>query len=510
MEIKFGLGLNRVKPVHELLMTQDGRVQNSIMINYVARDNKVKKIEGTEAYNSSALADPVPWAHRSYHKRADGTFVKRTFLFSGGSVNSGDDLTGVLTSRLSGFNPQAIPLSNTVQVSGNSILYLFTGEDEVKKYDGNGSYAWETTTINTDTGKTVVGAALHLDRFWYWFKDSSSVIYSTVLKPEDFVSDSEEIIIGQETDSVIMALVVGANETLYLFKNQSIWQLYGRTPSTFEFRKITDKYGLASKRAIFGVGSGFVFLNEFDKELYFFGGTEASITPLTEEAIRLREILDITHIRKVCMTVHKGLFRMAYTHLGDNGEQQRELVYPISEPGPDGLPKWSMLRGTKVYSYSVWNQQGDNNELVTGRSDTGKIMYHGRTNQFDGSNIFTQIRPREIVASEDKVVRFKGFWIKGHPTGTAGLVTFRYYVNARTSSPGIDNVHFQGERRVLGAIKISTQELFNNRIIPLHNSSLGNSIAFELEDNQGDTILELYSIAFKAAGRYKIRSDLVG
>ena len=510
MQIEPVLGLDRVKPVHKLLMTQDGKCKCSIMLNYIARDDKVKKTSGTEAYNSTALTNAVSWVHRSYHKRADNTFVKRTFLFSGGQVYSGDDLTGTLTSRVAGLNAQAIPLSATIQVSENSILYLFTGEDEVQSYDGNGSYVWVKTGINVATGKTVVGAVTHLDRFWYWFKNSSSTIYSTTLKPENFTTDSDEIIVGQETDSVIMALVVGANETLYIFKNQSIWELYGRTPSTFQFRRITDKYGLASKRAIFGVGSGFVFLNEFDKELYFFGGTESSITPLTEDAIRLREILDITHIRKVAMIVHKGLFRMAYTHMGDNGEQTRELVYPIAEPGSDGLPKWSMLRGTKVYSYSVWNQQGDNNELVTGRSDTGKIMYHERTNQFDGTNIYTQIRTREIVASEDKVVRFKGFWIRGHPTGMAGTVTFNYYVNARTSSPGIGALAPQGERRVLGSIKISTQELFNNRIIPLHSSSLGNSISFELEDSSVDSIIELHSIAFKAQERYKIRSDLVG
>jgi hypothetical protein len=510
MDISPVLGLDRVKPVHKLLMTQDKRCKCSIQLNYIARDGRLKKVGGTEAYNGTALTNAVPWVHRSYHKRADSTFVKRTFLFSGGSVYYGNDLTGALTACLGGFNVTSIPMQATMQVSENSILYFFSGEDEVYKYDGNGSFTWEPTTLNADTGKTIVGAAPHLDRFWYWFKNSSSVIYSRTLAPEDLTVDSDEIIVGQETDSTIMALVVGAGETLYLFKNQSIYQLYGRTPSTFEFRKITDKYGLAAKRAIFPVGGGFVFLNELDKELYFFGGTESSITPLTEESIRLKEILDITHIKKVCMTVHKGLFRMAYTHLGDDGKQTRELVYPTSEPGPDGLPIWSMLRETRVYSYSIWNQQGDDNLLLTGRSDTGKIVYHDRTNQFDGENIFTQFRTREVVASEDKVVRFKGFWFRGHPTGMAGTVTFNYYVNGRTSSPGVGALELQGERRVLGSIKISTQELVNNRIIPLHNSSLGNSISFELLDESADSLLEIYSIAFKSQSRYKLRNALVG
>ena len=297
--IKFALGLNLVSPVHELIVDQNGFCECSRLQNYIVRDKKIKKVGGTEAYNSSALPAKPTWLHRTYHKRADETFTKMLFTFSNGKIYYGTDVNGTFTETKTGFNVNAIPMHATMQVSENSIMYIFTGEDEVVKYDGNGSYKIDNTTLNADLGRTIESACVHLDRMWYVSKDSSFLAYSTNLKPEDLTTDAGDIIVGQETDSIIRRFIIGAGEQGYVFKNNSIWGLYGRTPSTFEFRKITDKYGLACKRGIYSVGGGFVFLNEYDKELYFFAGTESSITPLTEETIRLRNILDVVQIDNI-------------------------------------------------------------------------------------------------------------------------------------------------------------------------------------------------------------------
>lgn len=518
MIIKFGLGLNRVNPRRELLQTQDGFIECSELQNMLARDKKITKIGGTERYNgisdtSVTLDDKIPWVHRSYHKRADNTFRKVVFCFSNGAIYSGNDVTGVLTSRKSGFTATAIPMSATMQVSGNSILYVYMGEeltDEVHSYDGNGAFQFEKTTLNEDLGRVIESGVVHLDRMWYVSKTSSTLAYSTTLKPEDLSTDAADIIIGQETDSVIRRVMVGANETLYIFKNQSIWQLFGRTVSTFQFRQITDKYGLASKRGIHPVGSGFIFLNEFDNELYFFGGTEASIRPLTEDEIRLRDIIDKTQIGNAVMTVHQGLFRFAFKHTDDSIYQDRELIYPINEPSQNGLPKWSMTKGAKILSYSLWNQQGDRDELVTGRSDLGRLVYHNRGRNFDELAMEVIVRTKEIVASEDKVMRFNGFMIKGHPGLVNKTITFEYFLNERFSIGGSADLSVEGERRSLASMSIPTQALFNDRIIPLHARSLGNSISFKLSDSTLNSDIEIYSIAFTAKERYKIRNQLVG
>lgn len=511
MLLKPILGLNLTAPPQEVRREQGGSIQCTKLQNYIVRDRKLQKIGGTEAYNSTALTNPINWLTRSYHKRGDGSFRKVAFCMSGGKLYYGDDVAGTLTQvgGIGVFDSDVYPLSADMQVSGNSILYMFSGEDEVVKYDGNGSFTWEPTTINADLNRVVIGGAVHISRMWYWAKDSSVITYSTTLAPEDFSTDAGDIVVGEETDSTIKAVAV-SGETLYVFKNNSIWKLYGRTVSTFQFRQITDKYGLADKRAIYPVGSGFVFMNEYDKELYFIQDTESSITPLTEVDIRLRSIIDHTKIDRVCMTVHDGLFRCAFKHREDNIYPDTEIIYALNNLGQNGSPRWSMSRGAKINCYSTWQQQGDRNELVTGRSDTGKLMYHNRTKTFDGNAINTVMRTGEIVANEDMVVEFYDFIVKGKPEMSEDEIFFRYFLNGRYSDRGEEKIDFSGEYFTKGTMKFSKQALFNDRIVPYHAYSMGNSISFEIEEVNTNMDMEIHSIAFKAVEKYKIRNNLVG
>ncbi len=509
-KIKLALGLDIVTPPHEMGATEEGFTYCQKLQNYIARNKKITKIGGTEAYNSTALLNPITWTHRSYHKLADNTFRKVAFAFSNGVIYVGDDVDGTLTENQTGFNVNAKPTHFTQQVAGNSTLFFISGEDEVYKYDGNGTYIWNQTSISSDLGRIPTMGVMHLDKAWYVSKDSSTVAYSVVLEPENFtVSEGAgEIVIGEEKDSSVIAIVVGGDETLYAFKDNAIYQLWGRTTSQFQFRRLTNEYGLADKRAIYPVANGFIFLDSFTKELYFFDGT-SKVKPLTEKRIRLRNIIDKTQLDEFCMTVHDGLFRCAFKHREDAIYPDRELIYAIADPSPDGTPRWSISKGAKIGCYSVWNRQGDKNILVTGRVDAGKLMYHNRGNDFDGTAIETIVRTSEIVASEDKVVRFKGFYVKGKPGSIHKQSTFKYFLDGRYSDRGEQGLDMDGETRTAGELKISTQYLFNDRIIPFDNKSRGNSISFEIYDNNTGTFMEMYSISVKTQERYKLRNQLI-
>ena len=506
MKISPILGWNRVDPPHELDMSRGGECEASKLQNYIAYFKKISKVGGTEAYNTTALPYSIPWHKRSYHKLGDGSFVKRTLCFSRGVIYYGDDTAKTLTSCQAGFNQYAFPSDMTIQVSENSILYFFDGDTTPYYYDGNGSYTFYKSTLDSDITQGVV----HLDRGFYLHKNSSTVSYSGSLLPGTM---EDEFIVGNDKDSVCVASVLGAEETLYIFKNNSIWQLYGRTPATFQVRQITNKYGLATRRAIYPVGSGFIFLDQFTKELYFFGGSESSIYSLTEKKINLRDIIDTTadSINACCMTTHNGLFRFAFQHREAPGDyNDSELVYVLNNPRSDGLPKWSLIRGSNVVSYSTWNQQGDSGELVTGRSDTGKLMYHDRGWNWDSTNpIETIVRTAEITADEEFVVRFKGFFVKGKPGGHTLNSLFRYFLNGRYSLRGESSLNMKGETRLMGEIPISQASLFNDRINPLSGYSRGNSIAFEIYDQNNGRKMEVYSIAFRASKRYRIRNSYV-
>jgi len=502
MNVKFG-SWNRVKPAHELSASQDGTVQCQTLQNFICRDKKIKKVGGTNTYNTTALSHNIPWVKRSYHLIGDNTFVSRTFVFNNGTFYYGNDATGALTSCLTGFNALSIPLDFTFQVSGNSILYVFNGLDTPYYYDGNGSYQWYKSGLPAD----ILAGAEHLDRAFFIKRNSSFLSYSETITPEEI---EDEIIVGNDRDGVNLAIVRGADESFYVFKNNAIYQLYGRTPSTFQMRIVTDKYGLTSKRAICAVGGGFIFQNQFDKELYFFSGNESSIQPLTEQEVRLREIMNLTTdaLDRSCMTVHDGLFRFSFQSFDSEFDYNNaEIIYPITEPQPNGLPKWSYIKGSNVLSYSVWAQQGDKNELVTGRSDIGKIVYHNRGHDFDGNAIETKVRTAEIVGSDEHIMRFSGFYIKAKPSSATVSSTFRYYLNGREAERGEHSLSMKGETRTIGNVYIQKGNIFNDRINPFVGYSRGTSISFEVQDYANGTDLELYSITFNAQKRRKIRNQ---
>lgn len=508
-KISFSSGWNRVNPRSTLVAGEDGNVECSLLENFICGNNRIKKIGGTQAYNSTSLGSDngIPWVERSYHVRGDGSVVSRTFAFYDGAIYHGDDVAGILTKDTEGFRKNAIPLSESFQVAGNSILYFYTGEDVPKKYDGNGSFVWEVTGLSAD----IEGGISHLQRMWYWHKRSSLLSYSVNLKPEEM---DDEILVGDNTrDSFIIACARTGNERFFVFKNDSIWELQGRTSSSFRFVRVTDKYGLTNKRAFYNVLGAIIFQNSDDNELYLFNGTESSIKPITEDTVRLREVQDqtIDSISNSCMTVHKGYFRFAFQHKEDTDIDANgcELVYPLGDPRPDGLPKWSLIRGSRVMSYARFTRYNDNNDLITGRSDVGKLMYHDRGHDFDGLPIYTKIQTADIIASEDKAARFGDFVVKGKPCSHTLPITFKYMVNGRFFDHA-DTHYFvpKGETRNVGTIILNQSDLYNQVITPLTKFSRGNTISFAFEDNHLGTDIELYSIAFNAKERYKLRSNL--
>ena len=204
MKIKLASGWDRVSSPEELAIGQDGFAKCRELLNYVVRNKRCKKIGGTEQYSSAKSGvSNFPWVHRSYHKRADGTFRKVVFCFGNGAIYSGNDVTGTLTSRKSGFTPTAVPTHATMQVSGNSVMYVFFGElltDEVHSYNGNGSYNFIKTSLNEDLGRVIESGIVHLDRMLYVSKKSSTLAMSKTLKPESLAID---IIVGKERDSNI-------------------------------------------------------------------------------------------------------------------------------------------------------------------------------------------------------------------------------------------------------------------------------------------------------------------
>lgn len=498
-------GVNTFLPSHRI-----DDEECSIMQNVISHGGKISTFPGSQKYNQTALDDPILWAGRYYGLRSDGSFLKKAFCYSGGAVYVGDETTHGLTSKYSGLSIDCLPESETMQVSGNSIMFLFTAKDYPVYYDGNDSGQWYPSAID----KKVVQGTAWLDRLWVFEENSSVLSYSKNLFPENFTdsTDSADIIIGNDRDSFIRRTVI-LGDTLYIFKNDGIYYIEGRTPSTFAVRLVTKKYGLAGQRAIGFSGTALMFLNEFDKEWYSFGGTETSINDMSKK-IQFSKLINFNKVNNICCIEHKNVFRIAYQPFEQDPANQYnsfEACFPTDEYAKDKRPKWCFSKGANISCYSTWNKQGDQNELVTGRSDAGYLMYHYRGHNWDETAMEIRLRTKDKIYNEGYSTRFPYFIIDGNPVQDSS-VTLNWYINSRITGAtvGTKTVPLDGEEVAIAAMHFTTQTRFNNVVKPLVLGSLGNSLALEIYANTKGLGFDLYSFIISTEKGNVVRNNLVG
>ena len=497
-------GWNRVAPSHRI-----GDSQCSAIQNFIARNDKVSKFGGTNPYNQTLLPGSVPWVERYYGKMADGTFMKKAFCFSGNNLYYGDDGAGTLTSCKSGFSSGVFPENCVIQVSGNSVMFFFTGKDFVHYYDGNDGNVWYQSAI---TAKFQQGLEW-LDRMWAFEKNSSVLRYSKAFYPENHTdsTDAGEIVIGSDKDSFIRRIII-LGDTLFILKNNGFYYIEGRTPSTFGVRIVTKKYGLGAQRGVCNSGSALVFVNEFDKEIYSFGGSETSIEMMSSE-IKFAEILNHNQVENICCIEHDNIFRLSFQHVEATLPgiyNSHEVCFPTTERNSKGLPKWCLTKGANISYYSAWNKYGDK-ELVTGRGDTGKIMYHNRGKNWDTLPMEIQLRTKDKIYAEGRNCRYNYFTIDASPQQDK-TVTVRWFLNSRIKGATSDEVAqaLDGEETAIAAMAFATQTRFIDRVtVPLAYGK-GNSLAIEIYDNSLGLDMDLYSMLIDYSVGEVVRNNLTG
>ena len=401
--------------------------------------------------------------------------------------------TTTLRSVLDNLTTDLWPESMTIQVAGVSRMYFMNGEDTLHYYEGASDGSWTESAI---TYKFQQGVEW-LERLWAFEADDSTLYFSKPYDPENFTDSSYagSIVIGNAKDSVIRRIEL-LGEYLFIFKNTGIYVIYGRTPATFQVRQVTDKFGLAAQRGLCKVpGYGIVFVNEFDKEIYSFGGTEGSIRKISLE-LEFQSLIDMTKLENICCIVHNDLFRLSFQHFEATSDSQynsHEAIFPIYEQNSRGLPKWTTTKGANINCYSIWNRQGDRNLLVTGRSDTGLLMRHGLSDNWDNTAMELIMRTKEITPVVGYNSRFTDILLDGVPIGDK-TVTFRYYLDTSTGPRGETEYDLLGAQQAYELIEIPTYLRFGERIVPVSDKSKGMGISCEIYDNQLDTKVTLYSI----------------
>jgi hypothetical protein len=504
IEIAPHAGINKRFPVHKIAKGKTQKVRE--LLNILSLDGKFKIIGGTERYNTSSVGESgsfARWAKRIYTIRNDERF-RNQFAIIGNKFYKGHDTDKTLNHVPinSSFDEEiestGFPRSTTMKVSSVVNTYVVDGK-RFYYYDGNELGNWQVANTSPDIdGNTIepVDCMEYLDRLFVITKNRNHILVSANLAPDSF---------NDGVDSALLEVPPGnggfptgfvkIRGFLYLVHEDYFAPITGFTASTFAIQPGDIIWGFGSKarRSIINFGpNAFAFVNTSDNEIYVSGGT-ADSTQLLSYEIEFSKLINPNKVQDTTAVYHKNLLRFSYVK---NGEVDlgKEIIYSENEK------KWcGETEGINISCYTPWDGEGDKAELVTGRSDTGALVYHDRTLNFDGTAIhykfdagYHRINPKDPVSDN----RIEYFYLEGVPGGDY-TVPLTYYIDGRITTYGQEAINMQGEGIHLGLIRIADQDVFLNKVYPKYDRSRGRLIRFLIEETELNRTFEFYSIFAK-------------
>ena len=457
-----------------------------------------RKLAGANRFSDTDTGDYYISGIRYY----TGSNTRKTFAFNNGYIYHIDD-NGVEAQVDIPFSPVAVPCWEMMKVSGNNLLFFSEGVNTgMYSYDGNiGNNFNKESTVTLN----LVDMVSWLDRMWGFEENSETLHGSANLEPTDFddASDSIEIVIGAKRGAKLMKAVI-IQGSLYLFKQDSIWVVLGRSPNEFEVREVVGNLGTCARRSVVKTDNGVIFLGS-DFEFYFFGGTLDSLKMLSYKMAvagdMTKNLLPVINRDSAHLSVaafHNKIYRCSII---GNGATMNNLEYCFSTINECD---W-LTQDFNISCYIVWDRTPDKGELLVGRRDIGLLMLMNQGYNVDNgasSPTMPFKLQTKFVGTDVRNVRFKRAFLNFGILDGAEPIRAYYYVDCRTARSGSGNDEWatRGEF-VVGIGNSSSQRAIQSRVNLDYGKSRGHNISFEIDESKRDTDLELASITVEAVVR---------
>lgn len=474
----------------------------------IGESKKLCKLPGSDRYNSSAFTGTASSGKRYYTK---GGF-KRTFFFAKGSLYYIDNL-GNVTTILSVFSQTAIPCWEIMTVAGNDLLIFSEGVNTgLYSYDGNLTPSFQYESQNT---LNFVGMVGFLDRLWGFEEDSDTLYYSKTLEPFNFTdsTDAGSIRIAPKRGSKIQSIMI-LNQALYVFKEDEICVIEGRTPSEFYVREVITQRGVSARHSVVSVEEDNIFFFGSDFEIYSFNGQ--SLKLITHEislggdkSARLNALIDTStqHLQTMQAEYYDHMYRLCCRSIDAPTDNNNFEYFFDTYNETDGLTE-----GNNVSCYIKYDK--DEKVLVTGRSDAGYLMFQERgynwDNQASSPTMRVKLNTKSVGGFTNK--RFLKAWLDSEIRYKEPL-NLNYYVDTRFSGSDARNNDFAqwGESKSpTTAITLASQTSVSGRSVLQRRSSRGQNISFELDQNKSNLDLSFSKIHVEYIDAEKKRNQRVG
>ena len=471
-------------------------------------DKRNQKLPGANRFSAADTGTSYVWGTRYYSLN-----IRKTFSFNNGHIYFIDD-NGNETQINPPFSPQAIPASEVFRVSSVDKLLFSDGVNGMWSHDGNAANIFQQETAVTINA---VGLLSHLDRMFAFEEDSEDLLFSKNLDPTNFTdsTDAGLITIGPRRGSKIMQIAL-LGGTIYIFKQDSIWRLTGRTPSEFQVDEVHPYLGCSARRSVVNTESGIIF-QASDFEFYFFGGTVESTILLTYKIAisgdmtkNLVPIINRDLAYKSVATYHNKIYRCSMV---ENGGTTQTIEYCFNTVNETDF----ITRDFNISCYIKWDRSPDKGELFTGRADLGRLMkqYIGLNtdNGATSPNMRFQLQTKFVGSSEPRNIRFKRAYFNVGVLAGAQPIPCYYYLDCRTaqSDSATDDWATRGEyKSPTSFITINSQRAISSRVNLDYGKSKGQNISFYIDYTAKDIDFELESIQLEALVKPMKFSEKVG
>jgi len=502
LEISPFAGLNKRFPQHKLTSSKkDGKQKCIELLNMMNIDGRVRKVNGGERYNSTAVAGDVKWAKRIYYNIGSDKF-RFQFMVAGGKMYRGNDNDRTMQpvtisdSYDISIDPTVYPIDATLKVAEQVSTFLVDGT-YFYKFNGNASGVWERLPIKSDIDGNVMEPVFiceYLDRMAVLCKDRNVLILSPNLDPENFDDSTDAVLIELPPGNggFPQALIVHRG-FLFIIHEDYFVPLSGSSPATFGVKPgdVISGFGTRAPRSVVEMKTQFGFLNSYDNEYYLTSGSVDSTmkSPLSYE-IQIANLINPVKAHLTC-AYHDERFNVIRVNMVPTGSVllNYEVLYSLTEE------KWcGETLGREISCYSPWDGNGDQNELLTGRSDIGAMMFNDVGLNWDGAAIhYKFVSASYVVPESPTIAQFRELFVEGKPTGNFGIPV-SYYIDARITTSSDESVNMQGEGISLGLIIIADQLVFTNRALFKIDYSRGRMIRLQVEENVLNRDLEFYSM----------------
>jgi len=214
-------------------------------------------------------------------------------------------------------------------------------------------------------------------------------------------------------------------------------------------------------------------------------------------------------MREIRSCFHNHIYRCSFV---ENGKVTNNLEWCFNATNETDF----ITRDNNVSCYILWDRIPDQNQLITGRSDTGRLMFQYRglnwDNQSANATMPIKLNTKFWGLKQPINFRVKKAWLNVMVLGAAPI-NVGYYVDTRNalSDRQTDEWATQGEyKSPTNFIRINSQQSITSRQVLKHEGADGQSIGFEIDQNIQNTDFAFSSINFEVIVKKAKRNQKVG